>query len=249
MNFTVINHDWTSTVTGFERRAEADDKRKSALSSFDLSPDDVEVVKGDYEDYEAYQNRDSENEQANPPHDNHGEPVAQKTDGGTQEVNPEVVDHSPQGDPGTPAAEQSDPRNETPVEPQAQEAAEAIDKLGESLEDDPLNILPGHMQDDIQGTPAINKRGYAMIAERYGIEVTTTIESYPWENEENRCVAKAVAITEDGQRYTGHATACKDDSDMPEQIIELADTRAMKRSVSWASGIGIVAYEELSDEL
>ena len=129
------------------------------------------------------------------------------------------------------------------------ETTEAIDKLGESLEDDPLNILPGHMQDDIQGTPAINKRGYAMIAERYGIEVTTSIESYPWDNDEGRCVAKAVAITEDGQRYTGHATACKSDGDMPEQIVELADTRAMKRAVSWASGLGIVAYEELKNSL
>jgi len=238
MTFSVINHDWEQTFNGFESRAKSDDKRKSGLSSFNLSPGDVEVVKGDYEDYEAYQNRDSENEQENPPHDNHGEPL-----------DADVVDHSPQGDPGTPAAAQADPRNQSPPEPQAQEAAEAIDKLGESLEDDPLNILPSHMQDDIQGTPAINKRGYAMIAERYGIEVTTTIESYPWENEEGRCVAKAVAITEDGQRYTGHATACKDDGDMPEQIVELADTRAMKRSVSWASGIGIVAYEELSDEL
>ena len=136
-----------------------------------------------------------------------------------------------------------------PEPQQAQESAEAIDKLGESLEDDPLNILPGHMQDDIQGTPAINKRGYAMIAERYGIEVTTSIESYPWDNDEGRCVAKAVAITEDGQRYTGHATACKSDGDMPEQIVELADTRAMKRAVSWASGLGIVAYEELKNSL
>jgi len=129
------------------------------------------------------------------------------------------------------------------------ETSEALDQLGESLNDDPLSILPGHMLDTIQGVPAINKRGYAMIAERYGIEVTTTIESYPWDNEEDRCVAKAVAITSEGRRYTGHATACKEDGDMKEQIVELADTRAAKRAVSWASGLGIVAYSELSQEL
>jgi hypothetical protein len=139
---------------------------------------------------------------------------------------------------------------EEPQEPDVVESdADAIDQLGESLEDDPLNVLPGHMQDTIQGQPAINKRGYSMIAERFGIEATATIESYPWENEQNRCVAKAEAITEDGKEYTGHATAATEDGDMPAQLIELAETRALKRAVSWASGLGIVAYEELTNEL
>jgi len=226
-NYTVVDSRNNNTRV-FDSRAEAEDKAKG-LKGLVNNPSDIEVVQGSYESYEDFE-----------------ADVAPET----QEVNPEVVDMTePEPmptDPGTPAAKAAAPE---PPQPTEKETAEAIDKLGESLEDDPLNILPGHMQDNIQGTPAINKRGYAMIAERYGIEVTTTIESYPWDNEESRCVAKAVAITEDGQRYTGHATACKGDGDMPEQIVELADTRAMKRAVSWASGLGIVAYEELSDEL
>jgi len=213
MSFSVIDHG-NENARSFDSRAEADDKAKG-VKQMVSDPSAIEVVQGEYDDYSAYENQD--------------------TDG----VDPEIVDHSTDG-----GHVQPEPKPQ-----QAQESAEAIDKLGESLEDDPLNILPGHMQDDIQGTPAINKRGYAMIAERYGIEVTTSIESYPWDNDEQRCVAKAVAITEDGQRYTGHATACKDDGDMPEQIVELADTRAMKRAVSWASGLGIVAYEELQNSL
>ena len=203
------------------------DERASGIKMMIDNPSEVEVVSGAYENYGDY------------------EPD-------TEDVDAEVIDmtdNETPPDPGTPAAKAADPREGTPTEPRQQETAEAIDRLGESLEDDPLNILPSHMQDSIQGTPAINKRGYAMIAERYGIEVTTSIESYPWDNKEGRCVAKAVAITEGGKEYTGHATACKSDGDMAEQLVELADTRAMKRAVSWASGLGIVAYEELSDEL
>jgi hypothetical protein len=124
-----------------------------------------------------------------------------------------------------------------------------LDQLGEELGTDPLDILPGHMTDTIQGQPAVNKRGYAMIAERYGIAVSAEILSYPWDNPEGRCVAKATAETDDGRTYTGHATANADDGDMQEQIIELAETRALKRAVSWASGVGIVSYQELMNEL
>jgi len=217
------------------------------------------VVKGDYEDYEAYQNRDKENEQEKPPQE------PQATDGGTETVNPDVIDHSedePKGDPGTPAAAKADPRNQTPVEPKTpttaepsdmtqepQSDADALDQLGESLGTDPLSILPGHMIDNIQGQPAINKRGYAMIAERYGVSVKAHIESYPWENEEGRCVARAVAVTDEGKEYQDFATASKGDGDMPEQLVELASTRALKRCVSWATGVGIVSYAEMVDGL
>jgi hypothetical protein len=127
--------------------------------------------------------------------------------------------------------------------------ADALDQLGESLETDPLSILPGHMVDNIKGQHAINKRGYAMIAERYGVEVTADIVQFPWENDEGRAVAKATAITEDGKEYQDWATASKDDGDMSEQLIELASTRALKRCVGWATGLGIVSYQELSKEL
>ena len=130
-----------------------------------------------------------------------------------------------------------------------QETDDALDELGDSLGTDPLNILPGHMIDEIQGQPAINKRGYAMIAERYGIEVKAFIESYPWDNEDNRCVARAVAITEDGKEYQDWASAKAEDGDMGEQLVELASTRALKRVVGWASGLGIVSYQELAGEL
>ena len=156
------------------------------------------------------------------------------TDGG--EVDAEVVDHTAP-DP-TPTAK-----------PTTEDTDAALEELGDSLETDPLGILPGHMIDHIQGQPAINKRGYAMIAERYGVSVKAYIESYPWENDEGRCVARAVATTDDGKEYQDYATAQKADGDMPEQLIELASTRALKRVTGWATGLGIVSYQELSNQL
>jgi hypothetical protein len=126
---------------------------------------------------------------------------------------------------------------------------DGIDDLGESLQDDPLELLPSHMIDTIQGEPAINKRGYAMIAERFGVEVQSRIVVFPWDNDENRAVARATAETEDGKQYTDYASACADDGDMSDQIIELASTRALKRVTGWATGLGIVSYHELSEQL
>ena len=133
--------------------------------------------------------------------------------------------------------------------PDAPDTDSGLDQLGESLGQDPLEILPGHMIDQIQGQPAINKRGYAMIAERYGVSVKSYIESYPWDNDEGRCVARAVAVTDEGKEYQDFATARADDGDMPEQLVELASTRALKRVTGWATGLGIVSYQELASEL
>lgn len=141
-----------------------------------------------------------------------------------------------------------EPEEVEPVEP-TEDVDDALDQLGEELDTDPLSILPDHMKDDIKGTPAVNKRGYAMIAERYGISTSAEVVEFPWENDENRCVASAKAITEDGKEYSGWASASSEDGDMEDQLIELAETRALKRSVSWASGVGIVSYQELRSEL
>jgi len=155
--------------------------------------------------------------------------------------NAEVVDSPEPAEPAAPTEQLPDDGPSVSEDPLAQ--------LGEELGTDPLSILPGHMIDQIQGEPAVNKRGYAMIAERYGIEVQADVVELPWENDEGRCVARATATTEDGKEYSGWATACADDGDMPEQLIELAETRSLKRAVSWGSGVGIVSYQELSEEL
>jgi hypothetical protein len=159
------------------------------------------------------------------------DPRDEATDGGeTDTVDVDVVDHT---------EDTQEPEPDT----------DALAELGEELGTDPLEILPSHMIDRIQGKPAVNKRGYAMIAERYNIAVSAEILQYPWENDDNRAVCRAVARTDDGREYSGIGTASAADGDMEDQILELAETRSLKRAISWASGVGIVGYQELKQEL
>ncbi|AFH22775.1 hypothetical protein OSG_eHP34_00210 [environmental Halophage eHP-34] len=225
-NYTVINHDWEQTVNGFDQRSAADDKRKAALSGFDISPDDLEVVKGNFEDYAEYQN-------------NHE----------SDDVDPEIIDHTEeettaesQGDPGTPAAKQAAP------EPPAQDL-QAVDN--KDISDDPLSVMPGHFVDTIQGTPTINRKGYAVLAEHYGISVVATAVTLPGETDHTYAEFRALATTEDGQEYSGFGSAHVDrqDGDDPHLLAELAETRAMKRAVAWATGVGMTAQEEMEGSL
>lgn len=134
--------------------------------------------------------------------------------------------------------------------PESAEVVEAIETVKDGgLDTDPLSILPDFMKDPIKGSVAVNKRGYAMIAERYDIEVSTEMVESPWDNDEGRVVCKATAITDDGKTYNAYGTACADDDDDSAQLIELADTRSQKRAVQWASGFGIVSYAEMANSL
>lgn len=132
----------------------------------------------------------------------------------------------------------------------SQEALDAIDGVKDSgIDTDPLGVLPDFMVDSIKGAQAVNKRGYAMIAERYEIEVSTEMVQSPWDNEDGRVVCKATATTDDGKTYNAYGTACKSDGDDSANLIELADTRSQKRAIQWASGYGIVGYQELTGQL
>ena len=225
--FTVINHDWEQTVNDFETRSAAEDKRKAALSGFDISPDDLEVVQGDYEDYAEYQN-------------NHE----------SDDVDPDVVDHTDTPkDPGTPAAKQAAPeppaKNADVVEPGVREMQD------KDISDDPLSVMPTHFVDRIQGTPVINRKGYAVLAEHYGIEVVAEPVTLPGATDHTYAEFRAIATTEDGTEYSGFGSAHVDrqDGDDAHLLAELAETRAMKRAVAWATGVGMTAKAEMEGSL
>jgi hypothetical protein len=231
--FTVINHDWGQTVNDFETRSAAEDKRKAALSGFDISPNDLEVVQGDYETYEDYESDDTNGD-----------------------VDPEIVDHSEeqstaevQGDPGTPAAKQASPEppaeNADVVEPGVREMQD------KDISDDPLSVMPSHFVDRIQGTPVINRKGYAVLAEHYGIEVVAEPVTLPGATDHTYAEFRAIATTEDGTEYSGFGSAHVDrqDGDDPYLLAELAETRAMKRAVAWATGVGMTAKAEMENTL
>lgn len=226
--FSVINHDWEQTVNDFETRSEAEDKRKAALSGFDIKPDDLEVVQGNYETYEDYEGDDANGD-----------------------VDPEIVDHTDTPkDPGTPAAKQSTPEPPAEQEPEVVESGvrEMQDK---DISDDPLSVMPSHFVDRIQGTPVINRKGYAVLAEHYGIEVVAQPVTLPGATDHTYAEFRAIATTEDGTEYSGFGSAHVDrqDGDDPYLLAELAETRAMKRAVAWATGVGMTAKAEMEGSL
>jgi hypothetical protein len=122
------------------------------------------------------------------------------------------------------------------------------------LTSDPLDVISRNADqftDTIKGTVTINRQGYAVLAERFGISVTAEPVTLPSETGFEYAEFRATATTEDGATYTGFGSAHVDRQDGDDQYLlaELAETRAMKRATAWATGVGMSAVEELEGEL
>ena len=156
-HYSVIDHG-NDNARSFESRSEADDKAKG-VKQMVSDPSQIEVVKGDYDDYSDYD--------AAPETEDVDVEIIDMTDGGTAT-----------GDPGTPAAQKADPR-------QGNGTTEVVteDQLtqvqNKDISEDPLTVMPGHFVDDIQGVPTINRKGYAVLAEHYGISVVAEPVTLP----------------------------------------------------------------------
>jgi len=120
-----------------------------------------------------------------------------------------------------------------------------------SVSDDPIEWVPEHFVDEIQGVPTINRKGYAVLAEQYNVSVTAEPVTLASETEFEYAEFKATAETESGQEYSGFGSAHVDrqDGDDEHLLNELAETRAMKRATAWATGVGMTAVEELKNDL
>ena len=130
--------------------------------------------------------------------------------------------------------------------------ADDLDALAEKdISEDPLSVMPGHFVDTIQGVPTINRKGYAVLAEHFGVSVVAEPVTLPGDTDFEYAEFKAIATTEDGTEYSGFGSAHVDrmDGDDPYLLAELAETRAMKRACAWATGVGMTAYEEMSGSL
>jgi len=116
-----------------------------------------------------------------------------------------------------------------------------------SVSEDPVDWLPDHFIDHIQGVPTVNRKGYAVIASKYNVSVTAEPVVRASETDHEFAEFKAIAVTKDGVEYSGFGSAHvnRDNGDSAYLLNELAETRAMKRAVSWATGIGLTAVEEL----
>jgi hypothetical protein len=139
-----------------------------------------------------------------------------------------------------------------PADPEPEMTTDDIEAVAEKdISTDPLNVMPAHFVDNISGVPTINRKGYAVLAEHYGISVVAEPITLPGETEFEYAEFKAIATTEDGTEYSGFGSAHIDrqDGDDPHLLAELAETRAMKRATAWATGVGMTAQSEMENSL
>jgi len=124
------------------------------------------------------------------------------------------------------------------------------DTLGErSVADDPIAWMPGEFVDQIDGTEAINRKGFEVLAHFYDVSVTADLQTAPEETDHEFCRVKATAETADGRTVEAFGSAHVDRGDDPWLLVEMAGTRARKRAISVATGAGAVAVSELKNEL
>jgi len=138
--------------------------------------------------------------------------------------------------------EDSEPEEQTqPIEALPDEAG---------VDTDPLDILPDYMIDHVQGTPTLNKRGLSVLAYHYGVTVTDReIVVNPHESDWQYAIVETTVENEDGNTFVGTGTAHLDRGDDKGTLLEMAETRSYKRAVSFATGTGIVSYQELTGHL
>ena len=130
MSFTVVDHG-NENVRTFGSRTEAEDKAAGIKQMVD-DPTAIEVWPGEYDSYEEYNGNQDD----------------------SQEVDPEIVDHSPTAD-----------TTDNPVDPDV-------------LAQDPIEWLESQNTDfvnTIKGTPAISKQGFRFIQQRFGIRTESDV--------------------------------------------------------------------------
>jgi len=169
----------------------------------------------------------------------------------------EVVDMTDETDTETPEMPETPENMETEPTPtetnkpdvSKSEASQQLPDQQPGVDTDPLDWVPGDFIDHIDGTPAINRKGYDVLAHHYGISVETNILVSPSENGFEYAEVEAVATTEEGVTYTAHGSAHVDRGDDSFLLVEMADTRAAKRATARATGVGMVAVSELQNDL
>lgn len=174
-----------------------------------------------------------------------GEDVEEtSTDGGTETIEPDVVDNTEESNPEPKETGEADVLESTADLQQG-----GYDLPERSVSDDPLQWVPGEFVDTIDGTQAINRKGFAVLGHFYEIETSSQVQVAPEETDFEFCRVKAVATTKDGREYEAHGSAHVDRGDDSYLLLEMADTRAKKRALADATGVGAVAVAELKNEV
>jgi len=118
---------------------------------------------------------------------------------------------------------------------------------GPSVDEDPLVWMPDEFTDTIDGSVAINRKGFEVLAHHYSIQCETELCADL--TTDSRVTCKAIATDADGDTYSAFGSASNERGDDAGLLVEMADTRAYKRAISRATGVGMVAVSELQNEL
>jgi len=130
-----------------------------------------------------------------------------------------------------------------------EDAAEAVDELQQNVDTDPLDVLPGYMITMVDGKPSLNKRGVSVLAYHYDIDVVEReVVTYPHENGYETAVVEMLVKGPDGRHFSGIGEAHVDETPK-HQLLRMSETRAYKRAVIFATGTGIVGYQEMVESL
>lgn len=203
----------------FDSRAKAEEKLEMAA---DLDMDAKLFLPGELPDgYSAAEPDGGEEPEPEP------EPAEPAEAGPGETVDAEVVEHVPD----------------------AAHEPEYEDLPDRSVAEDPLDWVPQDFIDVIDGSPAINRRGFEVLSHFYNIEVRSEVQVPPEETDFEFCRVKATAVTDDGRECEAFGSAHVDRGDDSPLLLEMADTRARKRALSIATGVGAVAVEELRNEV
>jgi len=115
---------------------------------------------------------------------------------------------------------------------------------------DPLALMPGWMKSEIQHGNGdtgmdLNKKGTQVIADSQGYEVNAECEISARESEWEYCRYRATVETPDGRTYNAVGDCHIDEQGKNKWDLErMAETRAKKRAVKWASGGGLEVFRQ-----
>jgi len=180
-----------------------------------------------------------------------------------QSVNPQAAEFGPQNNPhhvecyagDTVEADIVTP-DETPTETTDtvpdRDAAQA-ELTDRNVSDDPIAWLEqngSHFVDYVgqHNTPAINRKGFEVLSHFYDIDVTAELQVAPEDTDHEYARVKATATTPEGRTCEAFGSAHVDRGDDSTLLLEMAGTRARKRALSIATGVGAVAVAELKSD-
>lgn len=252
----------------FDKRGAAEEHQEYVETEFGFTPELYEPGNSPEALYHAEENRPDDTDDASeePEGDDDGVPCTEcgepvnpdaiEFDGdrnpyhpdcwanGGDSVEAEIVETTTDAD-----AVEVENANPEPVEPTPDAPAEDVDLPDRSVADDPLTWIPGEFVDEIDGSQAINRKGFEVLSHFYDVDVDPDMQVVPEETDHTYCRVRCVATLPDGREVAAFGSAHVDRGDDADLLTEMADTRARKRALSIATGVGAVAVAELKNEV